>query len=118
VKHYTAAIQQQCRSQVLLPPPGVRHTFKDYSVLVPPEWTGDIRDQIMAGLKERGVETRAYFYPPVHEQQVFRQYADRPLPQTEGLARRVITLPFFTTITPEEMDYAAAMLAEVERIVA
>lgn len=118
VKHYTAAIQTQCRSKVMLPLPGVRHTFKDYSVLVPKEWTGDKRDQIMAGLKERGVETRAYFFPPVHEQAYFRQYADRPLPRTEGLARRVITLPFFTTITHDEMDYAAAMLAEVERIVA
>ena len=55
-------------------------------------------------LAERGVETRAYFYPPVHEQQLFRHYADRPLPVTETLARRVMTLPFFTTMTAAEMD--------------
>lgn len=116
--HYTQAIRKDCRSEVMSPPPGVRHTFKDFSVLVPREWTGDVRDRLMVALKERGVETRAYFYPPVHEQTFFRKYADRPLPRTAGLARRVITLPFFTNISCEEMDYAAAMLAEAERSVA
>jgi dTDP-4-amino-4,6-dideoxygalactose transaminase len=73
---------------------------------------------MIGALKERGVETRAYFYPPVHEQTYFQRYADRPLPRTESLSRRVITLPFYTSIANDEMDYAAAMLAEVERVAA
>lgn len=117
-EYYAAAIREKCRSQVLVPPSGVRHTFKDFSLMVPANWSGPTRDCIMAALRERGVETRAYFYPPVHEQTYFRKYADRPLPRTEELARRVITLPFYTSITNEEMDYAASMLAEAERSVA
>ena len=117
-EHYARAIRGRCRSQVLLAPPGVRHTYKDFSVLVPNEWAGERRDRIMAAMKERGVETRAYFCPPVHEQTYFRRYADRPLPRTERLARRVITLPFYTTITHDEMEYAAAALGEAERTVA
>ncbi|MEM2045741.1 MAG: DegT/DnrJ/EryC1/StrS family aminotransferase [Candidatus Bathyarchaeia archaeon] len=99
------------------PPPwpeGVTHTFKDFTVLVP-EALSDRRDAVMAVLGERGVETRAYFYPPVHEQWFFRRFADRPLPRTEALARRVITIPFYTTITEEEMDYVVKALQEAER---
>jgi dTDP-4-amino-4,6-dideoxygalactose transaminase len=99
----------------MMPPPGVVHTFKDFSVQVPVEWAGEPRERIMAALRERGVETRAYFFPPVHEQTWFRRFADRPLPRTERLARRVLTLPFFTTIGRSEMDYVAAALAQAER---
>jgi dTDP-4-amino-4,6-dideoxygalactose transaminase len=65
-------------------------------------------------LKESGVETRAYFYPPVHQQKYFARFADRRLPRTESLSRRVITLPFYTSITKEEMDYVIEALADAE----
>jgi dTDP-4-amino-4,6-dideoxygalactose transaminase len=91
-------------------PEGVEHTFKDFTVLVPPG-AAETRDGVMASLQEQGVETRAYFHPPVHQQGWFARFADRPLPRTEDLAARVITLPFYTSITEEEMDYVAGALA-------
>lgn len=94
-------------------PEGVAHTFKDFTVLVPEENIRQ-RDAVMAFLKEHGVETRAYFYPPAHEQHYFRRFTDRPLPRTESLARRVITLPFYTSITEDEMDYVVNTLANAE----
>jgi dTDP-4-amino-4,6-dideoxygalactose transaminase len=113
-KYYCRVLRERVRSSLLPWPDGIVHTFKDFSIVVPEDLAGK-RDAIMAAMKERGVESRAYFYPPVHEQQLFRRFADRPLPKTEDLARRVITLPFFTTITEEEMDYVADALAEAER---
>jgi dTDP-4-amino-4,6-dideoxygalactose transaminase len=95
-------------------PEGVTHTFKDFTVMTPETMEGK-RDAIIAFLRERGIETRAYFFPPLHEQKFFRPYADRPLPVTQRLSRRVITLPFFTTITAEDMDYVADALAAAER---
>ncbi len=95
-------------------PTGVVHTFKDFTILVPDGEYGR-RDRVMAFLGENGIETRAYFYPPVHEQAFFTQYADRPLPKTEILSRRVITLPFYTTISEEEMDYMTGVLARAEK---
>ena len=116
-RYYADRIDALCRSKPLMPPAGVRHTFKDFTIIVPAEWTGTKRDLMMAALKELGIETRAYYYPPVHEQKYFKKFADRSLPRTEQMARRVITLPFYTTITTEDMDYSAAMLAEAERAV-
>lgn len=96
-------------------PEGVVHTFKDFTVLTPENVEDGYRDRIMRFVADRGVETRAYFYPAVHEQAYFAGYATRPLPQTERLSRRVITLPFFTTITEEEMDYIVSTLQEAEK---
>jgi dTDP-4-amino-4,6-dideoxy-D-glucose transaminase len=83
-----------------------------------PERLAHRRDVVMAFLQEKGIESRAYFFPPVHEQRFFRRYADRPLPHTEKLARRVLTLPFYSGIADCEMNYVIAALAEAERSLA
>jgi len=95
----------------------VIHTFKDFTILVPDGENGR-RDRVMAFLGENGIETRAYFYPPVHEQEFFKPYADRPLPKTETLTRRVITLPFYTSITEDEIDYMVETLVRADKEVA
>ncbi len=116
-RYFTFRVREQCRSLVLPSPEGIAHTFKDFTVVLPEE-LAPRREALMARLKDRGIETRAYFYPPVHEQHYFRSYADRPLPKTEALARRVLTLPFYTRITTEEIDYLVDALAETEWSVA
>lgn len=115
-RRYLDRIAQRTRFGTLQPPAGATHTFKDFTILMPPD-RAERRDRVMAFLKEKGVETRAYFDPPVHKQKFFEKYADRPLPKTESMARRVISLPFFTSITDEQMDYVVDALAEAERIV-
>ena len=94
-------------------PQGIIHTFKDFTVLM--DKGGLKRDRVIRMLADRGVETRPYFYPPVHEQSYFRRYADRALPKTEDLSRRVITLPFYTSMTHAEMDYVVETLAAIEK---
>jgi dTDP-4-amino-4,6-dideoxygalactose transaminase len=96
-------------------PQGIVHTFKDFTVFLPEGVPAEKRDFIMRALTQRGIETRAYFFPPVHEQEYFTRFATRPLPNTELLSRRVITLPFFSSITSGEMDYMVKALSEVER---
>jgi dTDP-4-amino-4,6-dideoxygalactose transaminase len=113
-KCFRRKIESRTAFRVTSWPEGVVHTFKDFTVLMPESVEVGYRDQIMRFVADRGVETRAYFYPPVHEQAYFAAYATRLLPQTERLSRRVITLPFFTTITEEEMDYIVSTLHEAE----
>ncbi len=113
-RYYLDRIRERTSFQTLRWPENVTHTFKDFTVLVP-EARATFRQEVMAFLGERGIETRAYFYPPVHEQRFFRRFADRPLPRTEALSRRVLTLPFYTSITEAEMDYVVDALVEAER---
>jgi dTDP-4-amino-4,6-dideoxygalactose transaminase len=112
-RYFERAIRSLTGFELVPTVPGALSTFKDFTVLTPPG-REDTRDQVIAFLKERGVETRAYFFPPVHEQAFFAQFSDRRLPRTENLARRVITLPFYTTITMAEMDYVVEALAQAE----
>ncbi len=108
-RYYLERIRERTAFQTFPWPEGVVHTFKDFTVLMP-AGKAACRDAVMTDLKARGVETRAYFHPPVHQQAFFRRFADRPMPRTEDLAARVITLPFFTAMTCEEMDYVADAL--------
>jgi dTDP-4-amino-4,6-dideoxygalactose transaminase len=96
-------------------PEGIQHTFKDFTVFLPESIHEDRRPAIIQALADRGIETRAYFYPPVHEQAYFTRFATRALPKTERLSRRVITLPFYSSLSCEEMDYVTGALAEIER---
>lgn len=112
-RYYIDSIQAQTDYQI----PGwpiandVTHTFKDFTILMPPERVHE-RDAIMGFLKQRGIETRAYFDPPLHQQNFFHRFADRSLPRTEAAARRIMSLPFYTTITEREIDYVVSCLAE------
>jgi len=113
-RYYIHEVESRTGFRTLPWPQGVTHTFKDFTVIAP-ERLASRRDNVIELLKERGVETRAYFHPPVHEQSLFRKFADRLLPRTEALSRRVITLPFYTTIGEAEMDYVVEALGEAER---
>ena len=90
------------------------HTFKDFTILIPQE-SIEKRQRIADFLRQRGIETRFYFYPPVHQQSLFKQFSDRQLANTESFSRRVITIPFYATISKKEMDYVVTALKEVER---
>jgi dTDP-4-amino-4,6-dideoxygalactose transaminase len=116
--YYAEKIRRETPFEMTSWPSGVVHSLKDFTVLIPqqapPQAIGR-RDVIIDFLAAQGIESRAYFCPPVHEQEYFKKYADRALPRTEQLARRVITLPFFTSITPAEIDYVVKQLAEAGR---
>jgi dTDP-4-amino-4,6-dideoxygalactose transaminase len=110
---YTRQIHAATSFRVMEAPAGALSTYKDYTILLPPRFKAR-RHAIMEFLAARGIETRAYFYPPIHEQTFFKPFADRPLPVTEDLSRRVITLPFYSTISEDEMRTVAAALADAE----
>jgi dTDP-4-amino-4,6-dideoxygalactose transaminase len=92
-------------------PTSISPNFKSFVVVLPSDLSAD-RRRILSLLAERGVTAQAHCYPAVHEQPLFRAFADRPLPVTEDLSRRVISLPFFTTMSDAEMDHVVGALAE------
>jgi dTDP-4-amino-4,6-dideoxygalactose transaminase len=68
------------------------------------------RTRVRATLAERGVQSSVH-YPPIHR---FTAYANlrrpRPLPQTEGLAERILTLPLFAHMTDDQFDIVVESL--------
>jgi dTDP-4-amino-4,6-dideoxygalactose transaminase len=80
------------------------HTYKDYSVLIDPAGFGATRDQTAAVLASMNIETKKYFYPPLHQQRLYRQYHDTPLPQTERVSSTVLSLPVYESLRDEQVD--------------
>lgn len=70
---------------------------------------------VMAGLAERGIASRPFFWP-MHEQPVFRKmglFNGLRLPVAERLARRGLYLPSGPDITDGEIDQVATALREI-----
>ena len=62
-----------------------------------------VRDGLLAYLAGRGIEAKAYFDPPIHEQRPYRDPRVE-LPVTEDAARRTLILPFFSGMTREQVS--------------
>jgi dTDP-3-amino-3,4,6-trideoxy-alpha-D-glucose transaminase len=90
-----------------LRPPGLdagpEHVFHLYVV------QAEGRDALRRDLAEHGVETRVHYPLPAHLQPAFRgvPHIAGPLPVTEQLAREVLSLPMFPTISERQIHDVA-----------
>jgi perosamine synthetase len=75
------------------------------------------RDDLMKKLKEKGVDTRTYFYP-LHTQPVLANlytYQDADYPVTNDLSQRGFYLPSGLAITSEQIKTVAQAMHEIFR---
>jgi dTDP-4-amino-4,6-dideoxygalactose transaminase len=93
--------------------PRDRSTYKDYTVIVDESAFGLDRDAVAVALRAEGVDTRPYFYPPVHRQQAYAGDGPVDLPATDWLAQRVISLPLFRAVPVAAIDTIAELLARL-----
>lgn len=68
------------------------------------------RDAVRDFLLRRGIEARVYF-PPAHTQPIFGRVGGC-LPRTEEVARRMLSLPMHSQLTPAELSYIADTVAK------
>lgn len=87
-------------------------TYKDFTITVEREVYGLGRDELVAALAAEGVDTRRYFWPPVHLQQAYR-YLGADLPVTARVAARVVSLPIYPSMSDTDVDLVAAVLADL-----
>ncbi|MBV9947383.1 MAG: DegT/DnrJ/EryC1/StrS family aminotransferase [Myxococcales bacterium] len=72
-------------------------------------------EELIAGLRERGVSARAYYRTPLHEQSAMAPYAAGPgsLPATDELSRTNLALPMSPVLSPEQAADVVAALAAI-----
>lgn len=76
------------------------------------------RNQILQDLHEKGVSSRAYFYPPIHLQPLYKNmfgYVGGELPVTERVSARGFIIPFFIDMTDEQIDRVCAAIESAVR---
>lgn len=88
---------------IRIPPrrPGVRHVYHLYVLHV------QRRDELMAYLKENGVEAKVHYPIPMHLQPaaVYLGYQAGDFPMAEAHSRNALTLPAHQHLTAAELDY-------------
>jgi len=86
-------------------PNGYFHIYQMYTIRI--RDGKEVRDALKNYLAEKGVMTKVYF-PPVHLTRFYREkfgFKGGELPVTKKLAKQVLTLPMYPTLTTNEMDY-------------
>jgi dTDP-4-amino-4,6-dideoxygalactose transaminase len=94
---------------------GRRVSSHHLAVVVLPE--GVDRDRVRAALGEKRIQTSVH-YPPIHS---FTRYqalgGRRPLPRTDALAPRILTLPLYGGLSEEQVDEVVdALLGAVQTL--
>ncbi|MGD1277045.1 MAG: DegT/DnrJ/EryC1/StrS family aminotransferase [Tepidisphaeraceae bacterium] len=75
------------------------------------------RDALAAHLQRNGVSTGLHYPIPVHLQDCYQSLGigRGALPVTESLASRVLSLPMFPTMTPQQIERVCGLIEEFER---
>jgi dTDP-4-amino-4,6-dideoxygalactose transaminase len=88
-------------------------TYKDYTVVVDETRFGLDRDGLAAALKAEGIDTRPYFWPPVHRQQAYADIVGAGLPRTDWVSRRVISLPLWRDMPDGSVERIVEVVASI-----
>jgi dTDP-4-amino-4,6-dideoxygalactose transaminase len=96
--------------------PADRTTSGNYFVLFITESAKRSRDEVYEALKAVGIQTKRYFYPPVHEHAIFRQVPMRVsshLTHTPKISREGLALPLYSHMTLEELGYICSQIEQL-----
>ncbi|MHA1568558.1 MAG: DegT/DnrJ/EryC1/StrS family aminotransferase [Alphaproteobacteria bacterium] len=94
-------------------PAGWRSSFNYFVIFLDPSRYD--RDEIWRRMTTQNVQTKRYFYPPLHR---LRSYAGYPPPQpplqaTERAADTALALPIYSHLSTEEVDQVCARLKSI-----
>jgi dTDP-4-amino-4,6-dideoxygalactose transaminase len=94
-----------------------RSTYKDFTILVDPDLFGVDADVLGRALAAVGIETRRYYSPPVHAMQAYRSIGgmNGHLPVTELVASRVLTLPMWSEMRPDQVTHVVDAMLRIRR---
>ena len=93
---------------------GAKNVYWMYGILIKNEF-GLSRDELMVKLKEKGIETRTFFYP-MHEQPVFQEmnlFKGEQYPVAEDLAQKGLYLPSGSSLKKEKIEEICQTIKEI-----
>ncbi len=76
------------------------------------------RNKMVEYLNENGVGSKAYFYPPIHLQPIYKEMFgsnEGDFPVTEKISNTAFILPFFTELTDEQINTVCSVVEEAVR---
>jgi dTDP-4-amino-4,6-dideoxygalactose transaminase len=87
---------------------GNRSTFKDFTVRIDEAKFGMSRDALSWHLARNGIDSRKYYFPPVHQTKAYWEkwgrHCDEYLPETNRLSKQALSLPIWSHIGLDLVD--------------
>jgi len=96
-------------------PPDSERSWFTYAIQLKGTKGPALRERLMAGLREKGIECQAYF-PSVHRQpymEDFRMLPQRSLRVAEAASERCLALPMFSSMTRKQVSEVCRAVREV-----
>jgi perosamine synthetase len=106
--------------EIVLPfvaPYATRMSWFVYVIRLSDKFTRDDRDNIIKEMAKKDIQTRNYF-APIHLQPFYVEqfgYKRGDFPVTDFVSDRTISIPFYTMMGEEEVDYVVENLKEIIR---
>ena len=115
-RRHAAAYDARLAKIGIKPPPRLAeegHVYHLYVIEV------EQRERVAATLRERGIESGIHYPIPLHLQPAYADLGLHPgsFPRTERSAGRVLSLPMFPELTPEQIELVADALASSRPLV-
>jgi dTDP-4-amino-4,6-dideoxygalactose transaminase len=82
-------------------------TFKDFCLHIDADAFGLTRDKLIDALRAENIEARRYFYPPLHRQELYRQFVNEsgpPLAHTERISNGIVSLPIYDSLSDQDIE--------------
>lgn len=96
-------------------PPGCVSSYNYFTFMVDENF-GLSRDELAEHLAERGIETKKYFWPSVHRHRPYRGLGyEGKLPVTERLEREALSVPLWSGLSDEEVEYVVTAVLSAAR---
>jgi dTDP-4-amino-4,6-dideoxygalactose transaminase len=95
---------------------GYKHVFHQFTVVVGDDF-GIGRDELIAHLKKRGINSVAYYPKPLHLCAHFKKmgYKEGDFPVAERISAQVVSLPVHPHLTKEQLDTIICAFKEIEQ---
>lgn len=77
------------------------------------------RASVQMQLQRRGIQTAIHYPIPIHLQPAYRElgYGNGRFPITEAAAKRILSLPMFPELTPQQIEYVVEALTDAVELV-
>jgi perosamine synthetase len=95
--------------------PDAKRSWFVYVVQLPGRLGKLRRDALISGLRKRGIACQTYF-PAIHLQPFFQAQnlaLESPLPHAESASEQCLALPFFSTMTEEQVTEVCSAIREI-----
>ncbi|MGQ4876553.1 MAG: DegT/DnrJ/EryC1/StrS family aminotransferase [Promethearchaeia archaeon] len=79
-------------------------TYKDFSILIKENEFGLSRNEVAYALNKENIQTKFYFYPPIHKMDAYKKYTPKKeLIYTDFISNNILSIPIYNVMEHKEI---------------